>query len=114
VAEGGAEGARRQAGEGPGRRRPFTELLRLHQVAWESGSQLAGDAALAHRLPRGGAVVAPQSQAAPRPGQGGVHRGRRGQRPTLAAVPQGAVGIEAGTLTRSVSEVSPGLAYASS
>ena len=65
---------------GPGRLGPRPQLLRLRQVARPAGGQLAGDAALAHRLPRGGPVLDAQPQAEARPGEGGVRRRRRGQR----------------------------------
>ena len=74
VVAGGAEGPGGQADDGAGRGGPLAELLRLHQVARPPGGQRGGDAEVAHRLPRGGAVLAAQPQAAARPGQGGIHR----------------------------------------
>ena len=69
---------------GPRRVGPRPQLLRLRQVARRDGGQPAGHAALAHRLPRGGARLDSQPQAHARPGQGRVRRRRRGQRPARA------------------------------
>ena len=81
VAEGRAEGpAGVEDRAWTSRRMPATSST-ASRSRGADGGQPQGDAALAHRLPRRGARLDARSQAHARPGQGGVRRRRRGQRP---------------------------------